>query len=119
MNALDRIALRQLCDRKQVIYAEGDSWIGILLAIMIIILIYGFLDEMDNRKATEKALGNAVRAAQEAQQATQKDKDVPTIQLKGSGYECRISRVREEWRSVVADECKRVAGVLRLARASE
>jgi len=97
----------------------GPDWKNGLLAVALLSLGLLLIDMTDRGEEQRIAVEDArAEAARERALRLALD-DAPQVRLEGQGYVCKTIRVRQEWVDVVADRCKRLGELLRVARATE
>lgn len=101
-----------------VVDSRPDWTKGLLAAALLV----GTLLVMETNRIADEHMADArrARAGEERERITRESLDLaPQIRLEGEGYRCRNFKVRTEWVAVVARECERLGGLLRMARATE
>lgn len=117
-------AFEKLARQSPRIVESRPDWMRGLLMALAAVLALGWIDANDNahylRQQSEEAKSVASRWMERAHAVEQ----TAAVRLVNGpdgpeGYECELFNVQREWQLVVAAECKRLAGILRTARATK
>lgn len=114
--AFERLAVQT----PRVVDARPD-WGKGLLMMLAAVLALGWIDANDRAVAEREvaqAAGHAAGHWMERAHAVEQTAAVRLVAGSPNGYECELFNVQREWELVVAAECKRLAGILRTARAT-
>lgn len=101
---------------------DRPDWGRGLLMMLAAVLALGWIDANDRRteerERTEHLSRDLAHWVDRAN-ATETTAAVRLVADSPAGYECELFNVQREWELVVAAECKRLAGILRTARATK
>ena len=106
-------------ERPHVIDSRPD-WKNGLLALLAAVLALGWIDANDNAVYERERAEQASEASSQWMDRANATETVAAVRLVDgpAGFRCQLYNIQREWELVVAAECKRLAGLLRTARAT-